>query len=222
MATKRDYYEVLSVNRSASEQDLKSAYRRLAVQHHPDKNPDDPQAHFLVGESYLRLVKATRERSWAAVLKDIRTCQVLAAFQHAVQLKPGFAHAHERMAEFFRSRFLRRLSHAPWKTGRRTHAADSTGRGNGPAKSDRSGSGAKREEDCSARERRGSKSLRGNHPHLTGARSRRCLQDGSAKERAAPYTRTALHISGLSDAINDPSCRAAGLCGRGASRVCPC
>ena len=44
MATKRDYYEVLSVTRSASEQELKSAYRRLAVQHHPDKNPEDPQA----------------------------------------------------------------------------------------------------------------------------------------------------------------------------------
>src|SRR5216684_4841931 len=44
MATKRDYYEVLSVSRSASEQDLKSAYRRRAVQHHPDKNPGDPHA----------------------------------------------------------------------------------------------------------------------------------------------------------------------------------
>jgi len=42
--TKRDYYEVLGVNRSATEQDLKSAYRRLAHQHHPDKNQNDPHA----------------------------------------------------------------------------------------------------------------------------------------------------------------------------------
>src|SRR5256884_5987873 len=41
---KRDYYEVLGVNRSSSEQDLKSAYRRLAHQYHPDKNRNDPQA----------------------------------------------------------------------------------------------------------------------------------------------------------------------------------
>ncbi|PYS53418.1 MAG: molecular chaperone DnaJ [Acidobacteria bacterium] len=41
---KRDYYEVLGVTRSSSEQDLKSAYRRLAHQYHPDKNRNDPQA----------------------------------------------------------------------------------------------------------------------------------------------------------------------------------
>lgn len=39
--SKRDYYEVLGVNRSATDQDLKSAYRRLAHQHHPDKNQGD-------------------------------------------------------------------------------------------------------------------------------------------------------------------------------------
>lgn len=41
---KRDYYEILGVGRSAAEPDLKAAYRRLALQYHPDRNPDDPSA----------------------------------------------------------------------------------------------------------------------------------------------------------------------------------
>jgi molecular chaperone DnaJ len=41
---KRDYYEVLQVPRGADERELKAAYRRLALQYHPDKNPGDAQA----------------------------------------------------------------------------------------------------------------------------------------------------------------------------------
>lgn len=41
---KRDYYEVLGVRRDASEHDLKQAFRRLAMKHHPDRNPDEDTA----------------------------------------------------------------------------------------------------------------------------------------------------------------------------------
>ncbi len=42
--TKVDYYEVLGVTRECGEQELKTAYRKLAMQHHPDRNPDNPEA----------------------------------------------------------------------------------------------------------------------------------------------------------------------------------
>lgn len=44
MATKRDFYEVLGLNKDASEEDIKKSYRKLAMKYHPDRNPDNPKA----------------------------------------------------------------------------------------------------------------------------------------------------------------------------------
>ncbi|MCD0164954.1 DnaJ C-terminal domain-containing protein [Deinococcus sp. 12RED42] len=76
----KDYYDVLGVSRGASEADIKSAYRRLAKQYHPDKNAGDEKAaeRFKeIGEAY-------------AVLSDPEKRQVFDQFGHTGQVPPGY------------------------------------------------------------------------------------------------------------------------------------
>src|SRR6187399_1973685 len=51
MTTTRDYYEILGVARNASDAEIKSAYRKLALKHHPDRNPGDKKAEDLFKEA---------------------------------------------------------------------------------------------------------------------------------------------------------------------------
>lgn len=65
MSGKRDYYEVLGLNKDASQSEVKKAYRKLAIKHHPDKNPDDPSAaeKFREATEAYEVLKDTQKRS---------------------------------------------------------------------------------------------------------------------------------------------------------------
>jgi molecular chaperone DnaJ len=71
---KRDYYEVLGVTREAAEQEIKSAYRRLALQHHPDRNPGNQEE---AGEKFKEITEAY------SVLADPQKRSAYDRFGHA-------------------------------------------------------------------------------------------------------------------------------------------
>src|SRR5450631_2128484 len=84
---KRDYYTTLGVNRDAAEEDIKKAYRKLAMKHHPDRNPDDKAS-----EDKFKEAKEAYE-----VLTDARKRQAYDQFGHAgVNPSAGFGAAGAR------------------------------------------------------------------------------------------------------------------------------
>ncbi|MBD3315086.1 MAG: DnaJ domain-containing protein, partial [Chitinivibrionales bacterium] len=70
---KRDYYEILGLSKSASEDEIKKAYRKLAVKFHPDKNPGDKEAE----EKFREATEAYE------VLKDAKKRAQYDQFGHA-------------------------------------------------------------------------------------------------------------------------------------------
>jgi molecular chaperone DnaJ len=62
---KRDYYEVLGVNKDCSEEELKKSYRRLAMKWHPDRNPDNPKAeeHFKEAKEAYEILSDPNKRT---------------------------------------------------------------------------------------------------------------------------------------------------------------
>ena len=78
--SKRDYYEILGVTRTATEIEIKKAYRTLAVQHHPDKNPDNPESE----EKFKEAAEAY------SVLSDAQKRAAYDRFGHAGAGGQGF------------------------------------------------------------------------------------------------------------------------------------
>ena len=80
--SKRDYYEVLGVNKSTPKEDLKKAYRKLAMKYHPDRNPDDEAA----SEKFKELSEAYE------ILSDDQKRQAYDQFGHD-GVNPSFSNA---------------------------------------------------------------------------------------------------------------------------------
>ncbi|WP_312632184.1 DnaJ domain-containing protein, partial [Mammaliicoccus sciuri] len=67
MSTKRDYYEVLGISKDAEAQEIKKAYRKLAMKYHPDRNPGDKEAEEKfkeINEAYEVLSDDTKRKTY--------------------------------------------------------------------------------------------------------------------------------------------------------------
>jgi len=87
----KDYYKILGVSKDATEEEIKRAYRRLALKYHPDRNPDDPYAEEKfkeISEAYAVLIDPAKRRE----------------YDEAMEKKVQFSYSEE---EIFRDLFSR-------------------------------------------------------------------------------------------------------------------
>lgn len=90
--SKRDYYEILGVSKTATQDEIKAAYRKLALKHHPDRNPDNKEAE----EKFKEAAEAYE------VLSNPEKRKQYDQFGHAAAGGPGFdAHGGMSMDDIF-------------------------------------------------------------------------------------------------------------------------
>ena len=97
--SKRDFYEILGVDRGASEADIKKAYRKLAIKYHPDKNPDDAEA-----ESRFKEAAEAYARAYIENTVSHRRLRVLLSCLHRAQSRSLRSSLHRAQSRSLRSR----------------------------------------------------------------------------------------------------------------------
>jgi len=70
---KADYYETLGVSKSASKDEIKSAYRKLAMKYHPDRNPGDKSAEMKFKEAFDRNLCFISWIQWCLLQKSTKS-----------------------------------------------------------------------------------------------------------------------------------------------------